>query len=188
MKYCQFCGHTIPDNAVKCPSCGKKTEQKTAPDYRPILKVILGVLVAVIVILLAVILYKNFTDNGRQNNAVGTDNNLTEKKIAGFADIFTAGEYYYEGYFRDSEGSYPVKIQFTIAGSGISDVIYTNCIFGGKIKMTGAPDGKALVFKGKDGNQDFLITVSPQNDSANTLEGTSTVGVKTLTVDLRRKR
>ena len=66
-----------------------------------------------------------------------------------------------------SDEEYPIKIEFTRCGYDITDCIYTNLTYHGKIRMTGNyidMGCEGYEFHGKDGNKDFVIDVSRISD------------------------
>lgn len=90
------------------------------------------------------------------------------------------------GFFADRGGSYPVEIDFSNTGNDVSDVIYYNVKVGVKIPLTCSEfNGNKICFKGKDGNNDFVISLENLNN--NSFEGTAVVGNKEFLVELEAK-
>lgn len=69
----------------------------------------------------------------------------------------------FTGYFVDASGKYPIRLSFLQKGEDITDCVYTNVKFGGKIHMQGVTvnNGEGYVLHGKDGRNDFSITFGP---------------------------
>lgn len=90
--------------------------------------------------------------------------------------------HFFKGAFYYENDIYPVMIGFITDGNRISKVIYKNMTYGGKIAMAYQAQGNQIRLFGKDGNNDFVMTLSSGED--NRLLGTATDGNKTMTVRL----
>lgn len=97
--------------------------------------------------------------------------------------VFPDGKYFYEGYFTDSQGSYPVEVQFECIDNNIQNCVYKNVSLGGKIKMNGFHDNNAINLEGKDGNNSFRIYLK-NNGSIDSFSGEALDGNKKLSVSL----
>lgn len=88
-----------------------------------------------------------------------------------------------DGDFIDTDGTrYPVGITFNKRNGSISNCVYTNKSFGGKIHMSVSTDGDDLYFYGRDGNNDF--TISCHTNYNGTWSGVARDGNKELRVEL----
>ena len=87
------------------------------------------------------------------------------------------------GVFIDDDGRYPVELDFTTSDGNVVDVVYKNVTYGGKIRMTCTEfTDETMRFKGKDGNNDFTITLHAVDK--NTFNGTAVDGRKSLSVKM----
>ena len=92
--------------------------------------------------------------------------------------------HHFTGTFTDSEGVFPVELDFTSVRGNAVDVIYKNVTLGGKIRMTCTEfTKKALTFTGKDGRNTFTINLHFIDN--NTLRGKAVDGNKTLDVEMK---
>lgn len=92
--------------------------------------------------------------------------------------------HHFTGTFTDSEGVFPVELDFTSVRGNAVDVIYKNVTLGGKIRMTCTEfTKKALTFTGKDGRNTFTINLHFIDN--NTLRGKAVDGNKTLDVVMK---
>ena len=122
----------------------------------------------------------NTTGTESNNVEASTDNNsLGNNNMDGFHS--------YSGYFVDSEGKYPVELSFNLHGTTFSDCIYKNVTFGGKIKMKGSFENNLIIFRGKDGNNDFTMELGVVGAIGFNLMGIAKDGTKTLNVELYEK-
>lgn len=87
--------------------------------------------------------------------------------------------YCYKGYFVDTNGNNPVRLEFDRSGDEITNCVYTNVQLGGKIRMTGEVNNGGYYFKGKDGSADFVMDLYFRGNPS-ILQGTASVGSKAL--------
>ncbi len=87
------------------------------------------------------------------------------------------------GTFEDSSGIYPIELDFNSSGREITDVVYKNVLVGGKIRMNCTYfDFARIIVKGKDGKNDFTISIDCKNK--NLFRGTATDGSKEFVVEM----
>lgn len=89
--------------------------------------------------------------------------------------------YFYKGYFNDNGTDYPVMVAFVESGGQIIQSVYKNVNYGGTIKMDYQATSDEILLSGKDGNNDFTITLHTDGDG---LAGVTTDGSKTMSVRL----
>lgn len=101
-----------------------------------------------------------------------------------------AGAYhaFFQGGMTDHNGFFPIKVSFKVYnGTEIEDCVYHNLQYGGKIKMNGELSSEKLELRGKDGRNDFIITIPlpPAGFVENEVYyGVSSDGPKQLDVEL----
>ena len=92
--------------------------------------------------------------------------------------------HHFTGTFTDSEGVFPVELDFTSVRGNAVDVIYKNVTLGGEIRMSCTEfTKKTLSFTGKDGRNTFTINLHFIDN--NTLQGKAVDGNKTLDVEMK---
>ena len=92
--------------------------------------------------------------------------------------------HHFTGTFTDSEGVFPVELDFTSVRGNAVDVIYKNVTLGGEIRMSCTEfTKKTLSFTGKDGRNTFTINLHFIDN--NTLRGKAVDGNKTLDVEMK---
>ena len=64
------------------------------------------------------------------------------------------------GYMISNGTKYPILLTFHQSGEELYDCKYNNVTYGGKIQMNGSITDDGLIFRGKDGDKDFIIEVS----------------------------
>jgi hypothetical protein len=85
------------------------------------------------------------------------------------------------GTFEDASGVYPVELDFTSDRETVTDVVYKNVTYGGKIRMTCSFfDQRRLTVEGKDGRNKFVISL--ECIDKNGFKGTAKDGAKKLLV------
>lgn len=89
--------------------------------------------------------------------------------------------HFYKGYFIDNGISYPIMVAFVDSGRQITEAVYKNVNYGGTIKMDYESYGDGIRLQGKDGNNDFTITL---HTDGQWLRGTTTDGDKTMSVEM----
>ena len=93
-----------------------------------------------------------------------------------------------KGGMTDHNGFFPIKVSFKLNNGGdIEDCVYQNIQYGGKIKMKGEVSGGNLELRGKDGRNDFTISIpiTPAGLVEDMVYyGVSTDGPKQLDVEL----
>ncbi|MDE6498519.1 MAG: zinc ribbon domain-containing protein [Muribaculaceae bacterium] len=93
-----------------------------------------------------------------------------------------------KGGMTDHNGFFPIKVSFKLNNNGdIEDCVYQNIQYGGKIKMKGEVSGGNLELRGKDGRNDFTISIplTPAGLVEDMVYyGVSTDGPKQLDVEL----
>ena len=122
---------------------------------------------------------KNTTKPSNKPTTITDNNSLGNHNVDGF--------HTYNGYFIDSEGKYPVEFSFNLQGTQFRDCIYKNVSFGGKIKMKGSFENNLIIFRGKDGNNDFIMELGVMGATGFNLKGIAKDGTKTLDVELYEK-
>ena len=115
-----------------------------------------------------------------QSDSSIDNNSLESQNFDGFHS--------YRGYFIDSEGKYPVELSFNLHSDQFSDCVYKNVTFGGKIKMKGNFEDNLIVFRGKDGNNDFIMELGLIGATGFNLKGKAKDGAKVLDVELYEKQ
>lgn len=109
---------------------------------------------------------------------VSEDVETYEKNTKGI-DYDVSGSFCYEGRFFDDDEDNPVRLEFERNGNVITNCMYTNVQLGGKIRMKAEITDYGYIFKGKDGNQDFIMDLH-SNYGGTELKGTATVGTKIM--------
>ncbi|MDE5663996.1 MAG: serine/threonine protein kinase [Muribaculaceae bacterium] len=90
--------------------------------------------------------------------------------------------HFYKGDFYYRNDRYPVMLAFIVTDHHIQKVIYKNVTYGGRIVMSYQIQGNEIRLSGKDGNNDFTMLLSPEDDYR--LSGTAVDGNKSMTVRL----
>lgn len=90
--------------------------------------------------------------------------------------------HFYKGAFYYKNNIYPVLIAFINNNNNIINAYYKNVNYGSIIDMTYRNFGEEILLSGKDGNNNFSITLSSAEDER--LVGNASEGNKTMTVRL----
>jgi serine/threonine protein kinase len=90
--------------------------------------------------------------------------------------------HFYKGAIYYKSDIYPVMVCFITEGERVTAAIYKNMTYGGRIVMSYQNDEDKVKLSGKDGMNDFVMTLSPDDDQR--LLGTAMDGNKTMTVRL----
>jgi len=121
--------------------------------------------------------------SGNEIQQLDSNQNVNTQELSNI--YFENGTYLYKGTFAgEDQTPYPVEIQFMISNGQLSDCIYHNIVFKGKLKMEGAIINDSLRLKGKAGDHDFSIVLGSK-DTSQTLEGYAFDGEKRLEVSLK---
>ncbi len=108
---------------------------------------------------------------------VSEDVETYEKNTKGID--YVVGSFCYEGRFFDDDEDNPVRLEFERNGNVITNCMYTNVQLGGKIRMKAEITDYGYIFRGKDGNQDFIMDLH-SNYGGTELKGTAAVGKKIM--------
>lgn len=91
--------------------------------------------------------------------------------------------HFYKGAFYYGNDIYPVMVGFITSNNRIINAIYKNVTYGGGCIVMGYQTiGNQIILSGKDGNNEFTMTLSAGEDKR--LLGTATDGNKSMTVRL----
>ena len=100
--------------------------------------------------------------------------------------LHTSSHHHLVGTFEDSSGIYPVELDFNSSGKNVTDVIYKNVTFGGRIRMSCTHfDLSSITVTGKDGKNNFSISLDSKSKTL--FKGTAVDGNKHFVVVMEAK-
>lgn len=132
--------------------------------------------------------YDNY-DNERPVEAI-KDEAIDANKTYDSETFRHKRHFHFSGYMTDDKGDHPIELDFDASNNGLSNIIYKNVTFGGKIHMrcTSYNADSDFIWSfslaGKDGSKDFIINLTREDNDTDCYSGTSSVGTKALTVTL----
>ena len=196
-KRCRYCGAPVNDGDIFCKNCYKKIDEAPSNNKKIIVPTLIGLIV------LAVIgggwYYWDYSNkkSAGEKSIVGSrvfvrqeSNNSTKEKNTvkisndGNSKLHNYGlntHHHLVGTFEDASGVYPVELDFTSNRETVTDVVYKNVTYGGKIRMTCSFfDQRRLTVEGKDGRNKFVISL--ECIDKNGFKGTAKDGAKKLLV------
>ena len=175
-KFCKKCGRPINENAITLTENEHKVNKKTV-------YALLWTLGALILIVLGAMLYSEYSEERetRLAKVIETPPKATIKQTKIHNYGLSTTHHHLVGTFEDASGVYPVELDFTSNGKTVTDVVYKNVTYGGKIRMTCSFfDQRRLTVEGKDGRNKFVISL--ECIDKNGFKGTAKDGAKKLLV------